>query len=222
MLISVLTGFAAGALHVVGGADHLVAMAPSSLKSPAKALKGGMAWGLGHSTGVLLLSGLAILFKDIAQIEKLSTFAEFTVGLLLLVIGALAIRSSLGFYIHSHKHMHDENTSHKHLHMHFRGDKGHLSHSHAATSLGVLHGLAGASHLLAVIPALALPAFGAVLYMTAFLFGSVAAMGAFVLVISNATVYAGRRRFPVIIGLTGGLSVVTGFFWLQKTSALIF
>ena len=33
MLISLLTGIAAGAVHVVGGADHLVAMAPFSLEA---------------------------------------------------------------------------------------------------------------------------------------------------------------------------------------------
>ena len=45
LLISVLTGFAAGAVHVVGGADHLVAMAPFSLRRPLQAVKSGMAWG---------------------------------------------------------------------------------------------------------------------------------------------------------------------------------
>ncbi len=39
MLISVLTGFAAGAVHVVSGADHMVAMAPSSIKNPKKVNK---------------------------------------------------------------------------------------------------------------------------------------------------------------------------------------
>ena len=42
LLISVLTGFAAGAVHVVGGADHLVAMAPFSLRRPLAAMKAGM------------------------------------------------------------------------------------------------------------------------------------------------------------------------------------
>ena len=65
MLISVITGVAAGALHVVGGADHLVAMAPSGIRRPRSALKNGLAWGIGHSTGVLILSSFAILIKDL-------------------------------------------------------------------------------------------------------------------------------------------------------------
>ena len=52
MLISVLTGFAAGAVHVVSGADHMVAMAPSSVRKPRVALINGLAWGIGHSAGI--------------------------------------------------------------------------------------------------------------------------------------------------------------------------
>ena len=44
MLISLLTGFAAGAVHVVGGADHLVAMAPFSLNRPLAACRSALAW----------------------------------------------------------------------------------------------------------------------------------------------------------------------------------
>ena len=60
MLLSILTGFAAGAVHVVSGADHLVAMAPSSVHQPGLALRRGLTWGLGHSAGVVLLALLAI------------------------------------------------------------------------------------------------------------------------------------------------------------------
>ena len=93
MLISVLTGFAAGAVHVVGGADHLVAMAPFSLRRPLQAVKSGMAWGGGHSLGVVLLGIVAIFFKDLIHVESMSAWAEFLVGVSLLVIGALAIHS---------------------------------------------------------------------------------------------------------------------------------
>ena len=56
LLISLLTGFAAGAVHVVGGADHLVAMTPFSLRQPVAALRSGLAWGAGHSIGVVVLA----------------------------------------------------------------------------------------------------------------------------------------------------------------------
>ncbi len=221
MLISVVTGLVAGAIHVVGGVDHLVAMAPVALRQPKLALRNGLAWGFGHSTGVLLLSLLAILAKDLVHIQRMSSFAEFVVGIALLVVGVLAIRTALGLNIHAHKHDHGDGPAHDHLHLHFRGRQKHARHHHAAMSVGVLHGLAGASHFLAVIPALALPPVDGLIYMTSYLLGSIATMGAFLMAISIATMKAGYRAFPLIVGFAGGLSVVTGLFWLQKTSELI-
>ena len=224
MLISILTGFAAGALHVVGGADHLVAIAPSALRQPAAALRSGLAWGLGHSTGVLVLATVAITLKDLAHIERMSSWAEFSVGVALLVVGVIAIRTAMGLNIHTHQHTHHHHNAHihghehEHVHLHVRGRQKHGRHAHAATSLGLLHGLAGASHLLAVIPALALPPLGAVVYMAAYLFGSLAAMVAVVGAISLATLRIGRRALPLLVGSTGALSICIGFLWLQKTS----
>ncbi len=217
MLISTLTGLIAGALHVVSGADHLVAIAPSSMGHPRSALKNGWAWGLGHSTGVLVLSLLAILIKDLAPLEKFSYFAELSVGIALLVVGALAIRTALGLSIHVHSHGHGDD-EHTHLHLHLWGRAQHSRHHHAATSLGLLHGLAGASHLVAAIPALALPPLGGIAYLAAYLLGSMVAMSTVVLVISLATFRAGRKALPLIFGFTGGLSLVTGFFWIHRTS----
>ncbi|WP_320674986.1 hydantoin utilization protein A [Prochlorococcus sp. MIT 1341] len=227
MLISVLTGIVAGALHVVGGADHLVAMTPSALENPKTAFRNGLAWGMGHSLGVVCLALIAILAKDLVQIQRMSTLAEFSVGIALLIIGALAIRTSLGLVIHSHKHKHKHKNAneyghnHDHIHLHFRGRKRHKRHTHAATGLGLLHGLAGTSHLLAVIPALALPPIGAGFYIAAYLFGSIATMGAFVGVISFATLKVGSRLLPLIFGCAGGLSVAMGVVWLHKTTSYI-
>ena len=222
MLISVLTGFAAGAVHVVSGADHMVAMAPSAIRKPRLALMDGLAWGVGHSAGVLILSILGILAKDLINIELMSSYAEFLVGISLLIVGLLAIRTSLRVNIHMHQHMHGEETPHKHFHFHSLGNKFHRSHTHAATGLGVLHGFAGASHLVAIIPALALPLLGALVYLFAYLLGSVFAMGCGVLGISFAANKANKMFYPFLMRSIGGLSIATGIFWLQKTSIINF
>ena len=222
MLVSVLTGFAAGAVHVVSGADHMVAMAPSAIQKPRLALIDGLGWGIGHSAGVLILSLLGILAKDLINIELMSSYAEFLVGISLLIVGLLAIRTSLRVNIHMHEHMHGEATPHKHFHFHSLEKKLHRSHKHAATGLGVLHGFAGASHLVAIIPALALPLVGAISYLFAYLLGSVFAMGCVVLGISFAANKANKMFYPFLMRLIGGLSIVTGLFWLQNTSILVF
>ena len=222
MFVSVLTGFAAGAVHVVSGADHMVAMAPSAIRKPQLALTDGLAWGVGHSSGVLILSVLGILAKDLINIELMSSYAEFLVGISLLIVGFIAIRTSLRVNIHMHKHIHGEDQPHKHFHFHSLGNKLHRSHTHAATGLGILHGFAGASHLVAIIPALALPAIGALAYLFAYLIGSVFAMGCVVLGISFAAKKANKMFYPFLMRSTGGLSIVIGIFWLQKTSILTF
>ena len=222
MLISVLTGFAAGAVHVVGGADHLVAMAPFSLRKPWPAMRAGLAWGAGHSTGVVVLALVAIAFKDLAHIEAMSAWAEFLVGVALLVVGVLAVRTAFGLELHSHEHHHDDDQPHQHLHLHVRGQSNHRRHAHAASGLGLLHGLAGASHLLAVIPALALPPLAAVGYLVAYLCGSIGAMLAVVAVVSLLTFRSGARLLPWLVGSTGALSILTGAIWLQKTSTALF
>ena len=227
MLIPVLTGLAAGAVHVVGGADHLVAMAPFSLNRPLAACRSALAWGAGHSTGVIVLALIAIGIKDLAHVEAMSSWAEFLVGVALLVVGALAVRTAFGLELHSHQHHHQDHdhgqghASHQHLHLHVRGQSNHRRHAHAASGLGLLHGLAGASHLLAVIPALALPAHAAAGYLIAYLVGSIGAMFSVVAAVSLLTQRSGARLLPFLVGGTGALSIVTGAIWLQKTSGVL-
>jgi len=214
------TGLIAGVIHVIGGADHLIAMAPSSITSPKVALKNGLSWGLGHSSGVLLLSILAIFFKDIAHLNKFSYFAEFLVGISLLIIGVIAIKNSYKFSIHSHSHQHKNGISHNHLHYHNKRNKKHNRHSHALASLGILHGIAGGSHLLAVIPALALPIQEAFAYLLSYLFGSLLVMSFFTYIVSISTFNAGQIHIKRLIAFAGGISFSMGLFWVQKSSSL--
>ena len=187
------------------------------------ALRAGLAWGAGHSLGVVVLALVAIGFKDLIHVEAMSSWAEFLVGVALLVVGVLAIRTAFGLELHTHEHRHDAGAStHQHLHLHVRGQSNHRRHAHAASGLGLLHGLAGASHLIAVIPALALPPLGALAYLLAYLAGSIAAMAAVVVVVSLLTLKSSARLLPALVGLTGGLSIVTGAIWLQKTSSVVF
>ena len=197
-------------------------MAPFSLRKPLPALRASFAWGAGHSAGVVLLALISIGLKDLVHVERMSSWAEFLVGVALLVLGALAVRTAFGLELHSHKHNHEGDQPHQHLHLHLRGQSNHRRHAHAASGLGLLHGLAGASHLLAVIPALALPPVAAFSYLMAYLCGSVAAMVAVVAVVSFLTLRSGARFLPWLVGGTGALSIVTGAIWLQKTSVAIF
>ena len=217
----IFTGVAAGFVHVMSGADHLIAMAPSAINSPKKALKNGFSWGLGHSSGVILLAFLAIFIKDITPLNKFSNIAEFLVGISLLIVGVFAIKNSFQLSIHSHSHKHENGFAHRHYHFHTKEQKNNNKHSHALTGLGLLHGIAGGSHFLAVLPALALPMISACLYLMSYLIGSLISMNLFTCFISFTALNVGQKFIKRLICVAGGLSFSMGLFWIQK-SAFIF
>ena len=88
------------------------------------------------------------------------------------------------------------------------------------TGLGVLHGLAGGSHFLAVLPALALPIPNAFAYLISYLIGSLVSMILFTCLISITTFKAGQKSIRRFIAFTGGLSFAMGLFWVEKSTAI--
>ncbi|WP_288261894.1 hydantoin utilization protein A [uncultured Prochlorococcus sp.] len=216
----ILTGIIAGFVHVISGADHLIAMAPAAINSPKKALKNSYSWGLGHSSGVLLLAFLAIFIKDITPLNKFSSIAEFFVGISLLIVGVIAIKNSFRLNMHSHSHKHENGFAHRHYHFHTKEQKHNKKHSHALTGLGLLHGIAGGSHFLAVLPALALPLTSACFYLISYLIGSLISMNLFTCFISFTTFNSGQKFIKRLISFAGGLSFCMGLFWIQKSSSI--
>ena len=216
----ILTGVLAGFVHVISGADHLIAMAPSAINSPKKALKHGFSWGLGHSSGVLLLAFLAIFIKDITPLNKFSNIAEFLVGISLLIVGVIAIKNYFQLRMHSHSHKHENGFAHRHYHFHTKGQKNNNKHSHALTGLGLIHGIAGGSHFLAVLPALALPVISACFYLISYLIGSLISMNLFTCLISFTTFKASKKFIKRLIAGAGGLSFSMGLFWIQRSASI--
>ena len=216
----ILTGIIAGLVHVFSGADHLIAMAPSAINTPKIAFRNSFSWGLGHSSGVVLLTVLAIFIKDITPLNRFSNIAELLVGISLLFVGLFAIKNSFQLSIHSHSHKHENGFSHRHYHFHFNEHKNTNKHSHALTGLGLLHGIAGGSHFLAILPALALSLTNACAYLVSYLIGSLISMNLFTCLISFTTFNIGQKFIKRLIVFAGGLSFSMGLFWIQKSTTL--
>jgi cytochrome c biogenesis protein CcdA len=220
LLLVLAAGTFAGLIHVFSGPDHLAAIAPLAMKKTRGAWRAGLRWGLGHASGVVVVGLLSLLLRGILPVEWISSSSDRLVGALLIGIGLWTLRRALR--IHAHEHAHDDET-HVHIHAHGRGNatahasrKAHL-HTHAAFGIGTLHGLAGSSHFLAIIPSLALPSTAlAAGYLAAYGVGTVLAMIAFAAAIQSLTLRfaATTRIYRRFLFACSAMAMALGGFWL--------
>jgi hypothetical protein len=198
-MFAITAGFAAGLLHVLSGPDHLAAVAPLAAGRERREWRSGLQWGLGHTSGVVLIGLLLIAFRGLLPIEAISHYSERLVGAALLLVGAWGCYSAR--YAHDHDH---------------RGQ----ATARASFAMGTLHGLAGSSHFFGVLPALALPTqTAAVLYLVGFGMAAVAGMSAFAAVVGGAAAKAGRhsvKAYRAVLYVCSASAFVVGGFWLVR------
>ena len=310
VLGALLAGLVAGVLHVLSGPDHLAAVLPFAVRGRGQALRVGATWGLGHGLGVLLLGAVAVALRSTVHLEAISGAAEIVVGVMLMVLGAWAIRRSRWVEVHAHEHAHELDPAHDAHHVHTaadghghdhdradsapaarlrsggrgdtptqdaepargsprrddRGDSGdaprrasvrgphgspertpslaerprrghHLvrtphvhvhvhvgaghdrhQHPHSILGFGLIHGLAGAGHLLGVLPSLAMGQQAALAYLGAFLGGGLAAMSAFAFLAGRVVRH--EAWVPRALGLAGATSMVIGAVWIVTSTGL--
>ena len=160
------------------------------------------------------------MFRDTLHVETLSVWAERCVGLVLIAIGIWGARTALaersdGGTDHGRRHAHADGHDSDDRERRATATGG---HGGAAFAVGTVHGLAGSSHLLGVLPALAMPSdFAAGVYLVLFGVGSVTGMGTFA---SFVGWIAGRRRASTVraqtalLGLSSAIAVAVGGFWI--------
>ncbi len=170
--------------------DHVVAVSTivsEQRKLWRSALVGGL-WGAGH-TASLILVGAFVLVLQIAIPDRISKWLEFSVALMIIVLGALALFRSLRgrAAVHVHQHRHD-GQAHAHVHFH-EPETAHEPahrvepHSHAVSRIGIkplvvgaIHGLAGSAALTLLVLTQIESVFLGLLYLAVFGFGSIAGM----------------------------------------------
>lgn len=239
-LAALLAGAVGGTVHVVTGPDHLAAVMPLSAGSRwRRAAAVGLAWGVGHGLGVLVLVGLGQLARPWLAIDRIGGGAEVAVGVLLVVLGVMTLRRAQRMevvvhahpHVHAHRfvtlprhgggaHVHDADDPHPHVHFadptvgsaaHAQSPQ-HDTRHHAALAFGVLHGLGGTSHLVGLVPSMAFGPAPAALYVAGYLGAAMAVMAAVAGVASAGLARPGRLRWA--LGGTGALAVVVGLFWV--------
>jgi hypothetical protein len=194
-MFAALAGFAAGLLHVLAGPDHLVAVAPFAAAGGPGQWRAGLRWGLGHTTGVLLIGLLMIGLRGVLPIDALSAYSERLVGIVLIGVGVWAFLRARAVQ-----------PSHQHV------------QAGASFGVGVLHGLAGSSHLFGVLPALALPTpIDALFYLGGFGIAAIVGMTAFASIMSAIAMSAacrGAGGSRHLLYACSASALVVGGYWL--------
>jgi ABC-type nickel/cobalt efflux system permease component RcnA len=230
-----LFGLFAAILHVLSGPDHLAAVGPIALSSRLKSWLVGFAWAMGHITGMLIIGVLFIYFKEYIPVELISAHSEQLVGFMLILIGFWAfyrlwkinrdvhhehqhlhVDEDGNAYIHKHDHSHDESKLHGHVHK----EKQNQTYW-AALGIGILHGLAGVSHFLGVLPTLAFETWlQSALYLLGFSAGTIIAMVVFSVMLGYISQYAEEQRKRSITkwinGIAGFAAFAVGVFWIVQ------
>jgi cytochrome c biogenesis protein CcdA len=226
-------GFALGLLHAFD-ADHVMAVSALSSRKPGfwRTLRFSANWALGHS-GVLILAGL-LLFGVGQEIPvALQSFAEASVGVLLIGLGLMCFwrfrQQRLSLKTHTHTYG-DSELVHTHWHLeghtqsdtdaqHNVKDSG-KQDSHAPVMVGMLHGLAGSAPALALVPAVAQgQLFLAMLYLLLFSVGVMLSMLVFGSGLGSLQQYLQHKHVRLFMFsryLVATAAILLGGFWLSQ------
>lgn len=218
-------GFLFGLKHATE-ADHIVAVSAivsEHRKLSRAALVGGL-WGAGHTASLIVVGTLVLVLRIVIP-QGVASWLEFGVALMIIGLGAGALRKALRGRsdFHLHRHDHDE-LAHAHIHFH---EQAAQPHSHTVTRIGFKPALIGAMHGLAGSAALTLLVLTQIdsgvlglLYLFVFGAGSIGGMLLMSSLVGLPFALSARRLTGVHYGLqmlAGATSVAFGIWYAFQT-----
>ncbi len=231
MSFPLIIGITTAIVHVVSGPDHLAAVAPLVFETKKKHWKIGFLWGIGHILGMLTIGVLFYLFKDFIPINTVSYYSEQLTGVILIGLGIwifyrirheksnhkhfhLHNEKEKGNYIHTHKHEHKEKE-----HVHNYSKRGIKKNNFTATFIGIIHGFAGISHFLLMLPVLGYESkIESLQYIIGFGAGTIFAMIVFTVITGRLhKIQSDKNSKYLLLNLRflGALAAITvGVFWI--------
>jgi len=214
-------GFVMGLRHALDP-DHVVAV--TALATQKKGWRRtslvGAFWGMGHALSLGVVGG-AVLALRLEVPPSVADALEAAVAVMLVGLGAVAVRRALRWRLHAHPHAHDGSV-HVHFHAHPRGAEEAHQHAHALRDglrpflVGLVHGLAGSAGL-ALLALGAAPSLSAGLaYILMLGLGSIAGMLILSGLLSLPLAYLEARyaAFHRGVQLAAGAASVAFGLWL--------
>jgi hypothetical protein len=230
----IAVGFFLGMRHATDP-DHVIAVTTivSRQRNLWKAAITGITWGIGHTLTIFVVGSAIILF-DVVIPARIGLSMEFSVGLMLIILGVMNIGSFVrsaravsplrpeSDVVHSHPHSHGNFV---HNHAHFHATEAHAHEDQTSLSwldrtfgkiglyqqlrplvIGIVHGLAGSAAVaLLILTTIRNPRW-AMVYLLVFGLGTVGGMMLITMSIASAFKFFGRKneRFSHWLGLASG------------------
>ncbi len=226
ILAALILGFLLGLKHATD-ADHVVAVSTivGEDRNVWRGIWVGGAWGLGHTTPLLILGIVILTFRGLLDgYESIAQVFEFGVGVMMVLLGAQVFWNLARGRLHVHEHSHDES---QHVHIHGTHDpaaSADVESGHGffhlgkpffrvkSYSIGVVHGLAGSAAVMLILLN-TLPSFWAgVGYLVLFGIGTVLSMALITILLGVPFALLGNagRAGRAVSGIAGSASVLFG------------
>jgi high-affinity nickel-transport protein len=237
-------GFVLGMRHATDP-DHVIAVSTivSRERSLVKAGLIGILWGVGHTVTILTV-GAAIILFDLAIPVRVGLTMEFSVGLMLILLGVLNLTGAMEWISQrfspahpqvtgSHAHVHEHGSQiHLHWHSHSPQKEHHggsltppkwldggsrrlgLFHTLRPLFVGLVHGLAGSAAVALLVLSTIREPKWAVLYLLIFGVGTIAGMMLITVAISLPFTFAGYKFAWLNRGLVFGSGLLSLGFGL--------
>ena len=214
MLLPFLLAFFLGLKHSLD-ADHIIAVSNfvAREKYLQSAVRIGFFWAVGHVITASILTLALFTLADQQILARYSAVMEQLVGVMLIVLGLLSIRTLKNIHAHTHSHK-----KKKHTHLHKKKD----DHTHSKVfGIGVFQGLASNDELLVLLTvAVSLGSVGAVvLGAVLFSMGVVLGMIGFSFLVNFPLKHWKEDRVKDwVIGAAATISILYGLFVLLASS----
>jgi len=220
-------GFLLGMRHATDP-DHVIAVSTIVSRQRGVGMAGviGAIWGLGHTLTIFAVGVAIILFK-VAIPARLGLSMEFSVGLMLILLGVLNLSGVIKRLASSFGHTHNlydlepvgipalsANTATTHTH------SVHLWNFARPLAVGVVHGLAGSAAIALLVMTTIQDPFWEIIYILIFGLGTIAGMMVITACIALPIAYTARRFSALNRGMvyaSGVLSICFGLFVSYQT-----